>query len=122
MVKKKALGKSKAKKPEKEKEQVSDGKPLDAAQVRERIAGMVRAKAMKLATAVVDHATEKGDLAPAKYFLEMAKIFPVPEGGEETNQDSVARKLMQALGIPEEPISEDGDGNVVSPEKGRDGA
>jgi hypothetical protein len=119
MAKKKASGKSKAKKPE--KEQVSAGKPLDAAQVREQIAGMVMAKAMNLATAVVDNATAKGDLAPAKYFLEMAKIFPVPEGGEGTNQDSLARTLMQALGIPEEPISEDGDGNVVSPQKVRDG-
>jgi hypothetical protein len=119
MAKKKASGKSKAKKPE--KEQVSAGKPLDAAQVREQITGMVKEMAVELATALVTRAKMKCELAPTKYFFEMAKIFPVPEGGEGTNQDSLAKKLMQALGIPEEPISEDEDGNVVSPEKVRDG-
>jgi hypothetical protein len=125
MVKKKAPGKNKANKPEKEPvsgtKPLSDTKPLDVAQVREQIAGMVRANAIELVAALVESAKKDGDLARTKYFLEIAKIFPAPEGGEETNEDSLVRTLMQALGIPEEPTSGDGDGNVVSSEKGRDG-
>jgi len=82
-------------------------------QVRKVITRMVEAAAPKIAKGLIGEA-QKGQVPQAKYLYEFASIFPVPEGESGTTQDSVAKSLMRALGIPEEPITYDAEGNVVT--------
>ena len=117
-AKKKTAGKKATKKTSKKS---SGKKQLDAAQVRAEIAGMVKDSAKELAVAVIDRAEIDGELARTKYLFEMAGIFPSPESEGGTTQDAVAKSLMRALGIPEEPITYDEEGNVVSPVKDVEG-
>jgi hypothetical protein len=119
-TKKKTAGKKAAKRKTGAKSGGSK-KQLDAAQVRAEIAGMVKEGAKDLAEKIISNATDRGELGPTKYLFEMAGIFPPQETEGGTNQDAVARSLMRALGIPEDPITYDEEGNVVSPGKDPDG-
>ncbi len=90
-------------------------KQMEAAEVHQEIAGIVKASAAEIAQVLIDRALD-GDAAAAKYLFEFARIFPT-EG--ETNahakeEDSLAKTLMHRLHLPEEPIKidDDEDGNV----------
>ncbi len=73
-------------------------KQMDAAKVREEIAGLVKAGAPKIAVAVIDQAAH-GELAPAKYLFEIAGIFPKPAEGEQATEeeDCLAKTLLARL-------------------------
>lgn len=76
-------------------------KKIDPAQVREELAGMVKSDAKNIAAAVIDHA-KQGELAPAKYLLEMAGVFPATNDGEQATEeeDCLAKTLLDRLNIP----------------------
>jgi len=117
--KKKAAAKKTSKKTKKSTKKfgaTNSAKEPRSVQVRKGITRMVENAAPKIAKGLIGEA-EKGQVPQAKLLLEMAEIFPVPEGEGGTNQDAVARSLMRALGIPEEPITYDEEGNVVAPAK-----
>ena len=116
----KGTAKPTAKKPTKKDAAAKPVKEPRVVQVRKGIARMVENAAPKITKGLIGEA-EKGQVPQAKLLLEMAEIFPVPEGEGGTNQDAVAKSLMRALGIPEEPITYDEEGNVVTPAKDLEG-
>jgi len=81
-------------------------KELDAAQVRKEIAGMVKENAKDMAQKVLQKAINNGELAPTKYLLEMAGVYPAAtDGGEGSEEeDCLAKTLLDRLGLPTEPI------------------
>jgi len=105
MIKKKAKSKKAAKKVSKKR---TPRKQLDPAKVRQEIAGMVKSGAKKITQAVISHAYN-GELAPAKYLLEMAGVFPAMTDGSEASaeEDSLAKTLLDRLNIPDEPVVHD---------------
>jgi hypothetical protein len=94
--KKKSAKKSGAKKSKKE---------LNPAEVRKDISRMVESEAANMAQAAIDEG-KKGQLAPLRYLLEVANIFPgATDGSEATeDEDSLARTLLKRMGIPDVPI------------------
>ena len=83
-------------------------KQLDAAKVREDIAGIVKAGAKGITKAVMLQATQ-GQLAPAKYLLEMAGVYPLSTDGSQTSkeEDCLAQTLLDRLNIPKTPVVHD---------------
>ena len=85
---------------------------------------MVKQKAYNMAKSVVDEAEKRSELASTKYFLELANIHPVASDGSEESEekDNLARTLMRALNLPEEPISrrDDDEDTVVIQARGGD--
>jgi hypothetical protein len=127
MKKKKAKSKASAKKTGKKRAKRNTAKkPLDPAKVREDIAGIVKAGAKGITKAVMLQATQ-GQLAPAKYLLEMAGVYPLSTDGNETSkdEDSLAETLLDRLNIPKTPVvhdelqkeEEDEDVVVIQPKK-----
>ena len=84
------------------------GKNLDPAKVREEIAGIVKAGAKKLTQAVMVQANQ-GQLAPAKYLLEMAGVYPLTTDMSPTTdrEESLAETLLDRLKIPKTPVVHD---------------
>jgi len=126
MKKKKAKSKTAAKKTAKKRAKRNTAKkPLDPAKVREDIAGIVKAGAKGITKAVMLQATQ-GQLAPAKYLLEMAGVYPLSTDENETSkdEDSLAETLLDRLNIPKRLLvhdelqkEEDEDEVVIQPKK-----
>ena len=77
-------------------------------EVREDIAGIVKAGAKGITKAVMLQATQ-GQLAPAKYSLEMAGVYPLSTDENQTSkdEDSLAVTLLDRLNIPKRPLVHD---------------
>jgi hypothetical protein len=116
MTKKKAKKlKPAAKKAAKKKRATRPRKEKTAAEVRQDIAKIVKAHAGKMAEAVIDEG-EKGQLPPVKYLFEVANIYPAAVDGSEAtaDEDSLAKTLLDRLGVPTQPIVlDEDDGDVV---------
>lgn len=108
MIKKKARNKSATKKPAKKKSLSKGKKELNPAEVRKDISQMVKSEAATMAQAVIDEG-KKGQLAPVKYLLELAKIFPEATDGSQAmvDEDCLAKTLLRRMDLPEEPITRD---------------
>jgi hypothetical protein len=105
MTKKKAKGKKAEKTGKKSaKRKSTPRKQADAEQVHETISGMVKSGAKKITAAVMVQACH-GDLAPAKYLLEMAGIYPRATDGSQatTEEDCLAKTLLDRLNAPRKP-------------------
>jgi hypothetical protein len=112
MIKKKAKDKAAKKKTSTKKNQK---KQLDPAEVRQQIAGMVKSGAKEITRAVIVHA-KQGELAPAKYLLEMAGVYPLMTDGSTStsDEDCLAKTLLHRLNLPEEPIQREEDDEPVT--------
>jgi hypothetical protein len=118
MTKKKAKGKKAGKTGKKSaKRKSTPKKQADAAQVHQTISGMVKSGAKKITAAVMVQACH-GDLAPAKYLLEMAGIFPRATDGSQatTEEDCLAKTLLDRLSAPRKPGEADSVENRADPE------
>jgi hypothetical protein len=94
--------KKKAKKSDTEKKKAKKatkrsprGKNLDPAKVREEIAEIVKAEAKDITRAVMVQANQ-GQLAQAKYLLEMAGVYPLATDMSQTSdrEESLAETLL----------------------------
>ena len=110
MIKKKAKSKTTTKKAAKKKGSPKSKKELHPAEVRNDIAILVEAEATNMVQAVIDEG-KKGQLAPTKYLLEMAAIYPstTDQNQVTTEEESLAKTLLRRLNLPEEPIKHDED-------------
>jgi hypothetical protein len=105
MTRKKAkANKSAEKKPAKKKSGAK--KQADPAQVREQLAGIVKSGAKGITRKMMDQAMN-GDLAPAKYLLEMAGVYPPASEDELTIQeeDCLAKTLLDRLNLSPKPAA-----------------
>ena len=85
-------------------------KEIDMAEVRKDIAQIVGAGATQMTQAIVGEGL-KGQLAPVKYLFEVSGIYPTAPANEgRPEEDSLARRLLDHLGLPTSPVvSEDGE-------------
>lgn len=129
MIKKKAKTRAKAKGKTAAKKTVrkrAGKKGIDPAQVRKEISGMVKAEAAEITGAVIDQA-KAGQLAPAKYLLEMAGVYPVATDGEQATEgeDSMVKSFLARLEAPPKPPDEEDDEDASEvkspPEKSGEG-
>jgi hypothetical protein len=97
-AKKTATKKIAGKKP---KRQGTKRKPKDAEQVHQDISTFVKSVALQITEAVASHA-KTGQLAPAKYLLEMAGVYPKATDGTHATveEDCLAKTLLDRLGPP----------------------
>jgi len=111
MIKKKAKSKTAAKTEAKKKSSKKIKKELNPSEVRKDISHMVKSEAKEMAEAVIGEG-KKGQLATVKYLFEMASIFPEATDGSQASadEDCLARTLLNRLGLPEEPIGRDEEG------------
>lgn len=88
--------------------QVSVSKrPVDAELVRQKIRSMVANHAYDMTRAMISEAVDGGSIAAMKFLLELAGIFPANPEMEETNSgESLAKTLLERLGLPEKPFDE----------------
>ena len=98
-------------------------KETNAADVRKKVSRMVKAKAVKLAEAVIgkteDEVPEDLQLATVKYMFEVAALYP-PQADQDAataDEDCLAKTLLNRLNIPDVPIRRDEDEDAVSAEK-----
>lgn len=106
----KAAGKSKKKSTKSKKEK-------SPAEVRQELSKLVSDHAMTMAQAVIGEG-EKGQLAPTKYLLELAGVFPASDGSAPTErEESLAETVFRKLNISTTPVklSDEEDDVVVIP-------
>jgi hypothetical protein len=112
MIKKKAKSRAKAKRKTAAKtaRKTAGKKEIDPAQVRREISGMVKSEAAVITETVMDQA-KSGQLAPAKYLLEMAGVYPVATDGEPATEeeDSMVKSFLARLEAPPKPPDEEDD-------------
>jgi hypothetical protein len=86
-------------------------KPPDFEAVRKRINDLVGNQAVSLVQSAIDEA-DKGHFTAMKYLFEMIGLYP--ETGEEAmpGEESLARTLLQRLGVPDEMAGETAEANV----------
>ena len=110
---KKAVKKGKAK--GKVKGKKSSKKEFSPAEVRKEIAELVGLNAVDMVEAVIEEGM-KGQLAPTKYMLEVAHIYPqVNDGSEVTREeDCLAKTLLDRLNIPDKPVGRDEEEDFVT--------
>jgi hypothetical protein len=84
-------------------------KPVDLARVRENINNLVGDSAEDIATQVITVA-KTGQLASAKYLLEVVGLYPATEQTAARPQENLlAHTLLQRMGLPLEPVVRDED-------------
>jgi hypothetical protein len=85
-------------------------KEMNPTEVRRELSQIVMAGAVEMTTAVSVEA-KKGQLAPTKYLLELAGVFPGNADGSVATdeEDCLAKTLLQRLNIPTEPVKLDED-------------
>lgn len=110
MIKKKAKGKTAAKKVGKKRStsrRKNSKKELNPVGTWKDVAALVESHAAAMAEAVIEEG-EKGRVSPVKFLFEMAKIGPPPEGAETTEEEeSLAKTLFRTLNIPMTPVASD---------------
>jgi hypothetical protein len=120
MIKKKAKGKTAKTKKKGAPRKPRAKKQVNPAEVRNDIAKIVKSGAKKIAKAVMVQATS-GQLATVKYLFEVAGVYPPLTDGSQatTDEDCLARTLLNRLNIPDKPVGRDEeDEPVASPATG----
>lgn len=96
-----------------------------AAEVRKDLARLVKEHAAMMTKKVIEEG-EKGQVAPVKYLLEMAHIFPEATDGSEATreEDCLAKTLLDRLNVPDHPVvadqQDDEDGAVIPAKMGEE--
>jgi hypothetical protein len=92
----------------------TDKQPVDLAEVRKNITNIVGANATALTQAVVDVGLT-GQLVPVKYLFEVSGLYPASESSQaKPDQESLAHVLMRGLRLPESPVVNEDDEDVVA--------
>ena len=115
------MAKTKAKKPAVEKKSAPpmDSKAKSAEEIqrlRNMVTNLIFSNSEEMAARVVQSVTEGGQVAALKYLWEMAGLFPFEESGENGERESLAKILLERMGLQGKvPVSaEDDEGDVES--------
>jgi hypothetical protein len=76
-------------------------KHVDLGPVQEHITNLVGNRAIKMVETTIAE-VNKGHYLAMKYLFEMIGLFPATASTETLQEDSLAKTLMQRLGLPEE--------------------
>jgi hypothetical protein len=77
-------------------------KPVDLEALRQQISRLVGNRAMHLVGSTIAEA-DKGHYGAMKYLFEIIGLYPASEAETPAREDSLARTLLQRLGVPEDP-------------------
>jgi hypothetical protein len=77
-------------------------KAVDLGALRQRITGMVGAKACGMVQKTMAE-VDKGHYAAMKFLFEMIGLYPATPQEQAPQEDSLARTLLRRMGFPEEP-------------------
>ena len=77
-------------------------KPADLAAIRKEISCLVGNEAISMVETTMAE-VEKGHYAAMKFLFEMIGLYPATGQEEAVGAESVARRLVRRLGLPEEP-------------------
>jgi hypothetical protein len=92
---------------------------VDLVEVRKKIAEVVGPEAPDIIQAIVNEA-KKGQLAHAKYAFESSGVYPVSdEDSTKPEEDSLAQRLLNRLGLSEQPFSGEDDAEADGPAENR---
>jgi hypothetical protein len=73
----------------------------DLPALRRQINELIARNAVAMVQRAIDLVTEEGQYQAIKYLFEMIGLYPAASGSEDEHEESLARKLLQHLGIPE---------------------
>lgn len=77
---------------------------VDLAAVRQQVTNLVANRALEVVHKILDQ-IERGNYQAMKYLLEMVGLFPAATPEETPAGDSLAKTLLNYLGISQEPFS-----------------
>ena len=86
-------------------------KGVDMGVVRQKISKIVSGAAENIAKKLVTKA-EDGELAHSKYLFEMTGLYPIEDAAARPEEDSLAKTLLQRMGLPTTPVVEDDNGEA----------
>ncbi len=88
-------------------------KPDEIKRVRNRIANLIMDESLEMTKRSVRAVKEGGNVTSLKYLWEVAGLFPAPPAGDDGEEDSLAKTLLQRMGlstdIPRDEEDEEGD-------------
>jgi hypothetical protein len=73
----------------------------DLASLRCEITGLVARNAVGMVQQAIDAVREEGQYQAIKYLFEMIGLYPAAAQDESHGQDSLARSLLERLGLPQ---------------------
>jgi len=97
---KKSSGKTGMKSAKRPAAQGKSRKPVDLAELRERITNMVGSEAGTMVESTIEE-VHKGHFAAMKYLFEMIGLYPAGEGDEKPEESSLAGVLLRRLNLPD---------------------
>jgi hypothetical protein len=78
-----------------------DGPSADLSTLRRQITELVAQNAVPMVQQAIDAVREEGQYQAIKYLFEMIGLYPAGAQDESSGQESLARTLLQHLGLPE---------------------
>jgi len=88
-------------------------KPEEIQRVRNKITNVIMDESPEMAKRLVRSVKEGGNLSTLKYLWEVAGLFPAPPGSDGEEEDSLAKTLLERMGlstdIPRHGEDEEGD-------------
>lgn len=76
-------------------------KQIDLAQIQEQITSLVSSHAVEMVDATIKQ-VDQGHYLAMKYLFKMIGLYPATAPEEAAQEDSLAKILLQRLGLPEE--------------------
>jgi hypothetical protein len=74
-------------------------------EIRKEITTLIKSNAVHMVQKTIDQVNE-GHYAAMKYLFEAIGLFPAPMQEEMPAEDSLVRRLLGRLGLPEDPMPE----------------
>jgi hypothetical protein len=82
-------------------------KPVDAEQLRQKVRNMVANQAYEMTRVMIGEVVDGGSVTAMRYLFELAGLHPLNvEMGEPEEQESLAKTLLDRLGLPAVPGGE----------------
>jgi hypothetical protein len=83
--------------------------PEEIQRVRNKITNVIMDESPEMAKRLVRSVNERGNVATLKYLWEVAGLFPVPAEAEDDKDDTLAKTLLQRMGLSTDMPGEEDD-------------
>jgi len=86
-------------------------KPDEFQNARNRVTNVIADASVDMTKRVVRSVNERGSVVALRFLWEIAGMFPMPAAGGVEEQESVAKSLIEKLGLYEESPASHGEGS-----------
>lgn len=83
--------------------------PEEIQRVRNKITNVVMDESPEMVKRLVRSVNERGNVATLKYLWEMTGLFPVPPEAEDSEDNMLAKTLLQRMGLSTDMPGEEDD-------------